>query len=68
MIGKDDGPSSNTEAVLDVLKAKGVHATFFINGDNFEHVDDETTRNKMNRIIEEVFFRTNSKFNQSLNH
>ncbi|XP_037028037.1 chitin deacetylase ARB_04768-like [Bradysia coprophila] len=49
----DDGPSSNTEAVLDVLKAKGVHATFFINGDNFESIDDQATRNKMKRIVEE---------------
>ncbi|KAG4075989.1 hypothetical protein HA402_003815 [Bradysia odoriphaga] len=49
----DDGPTSNTEAVLDVLKEKGVHATFFINGDNFENVDDQVTRNKMKRIVEE---------------
>lgn len=54
MMTTDDGPSSNTEAVLDVLKARGVHATFFINGNNFENVNDESTRNKMKRIIREV--------------
>lgn len=30
----DDGPSPNTEKVLNTLKEKGVHATFFILGSN----------------------------------
>ena len=30
----DDGPSTNTESVLDILKEKGVHATFFVLGDS----------------------------------
>lgn len=28
----DDGPSSNTEAILDILDSYGVKATFFVNG------------------------------------
>ena len=30
----DDGPTGNTESLLDGLKALGVHATFFMNGNN----------------------------------
>lgn len=30
----DDGPSKNTEAILEVLSKKGVNATFFVIGDN----------------------------------
>lgn len=28
----DDGPSSNTQEILDILKKHNVHATFFVNG------------------------------------
>ena len=30
----DDGPSKNTESILEILEEKGVHATFFVIGDN----------------------------------
>lgn len=33
----DDGPSEYTEKVLEVLKRFGVHATFFVIGENAEH-------------------------------
>lgn len=32
----DDGPSASTPAVLDVLRRKGVHATFFVVGERAE--------------------------------
>lgn len=51
---QDDGTSSNTETVLDVLKEKNVRATFFVNGINFENINDQSTHRKMRRIIEEV--------------
>ncbi|KAJ6642108.1 Facilitated trehalose transporter Tret1 [Pseudolycoriella hygida] len=49
----DDGTSSNTEAVLDVLKELRVHATFFVNGVNFENINDQATHDKMRRIVQE---------------
>jgi peptidoglycan/xylan/chitin deacetylase (PgdA/CDA1 family) len=36
----DDGPYIYTEHVLDLLKAGGHHATFFINGNNYASVYD----------------------------
>lgn len=50
----DDGTAPNTEAVLDILKEKEVHATFFINGDNFDSINDPQTHEKLRRIIREV--------------
>lgn len=45
----DDGPNTeNTNAVLDILKEKGIKATFFVVGKNVER-NPETTR----RIVEE---------------
>ena len=32
----DDGPSSNTNQILDILKEKGIKATFFVLGSNVE--------------------------------
>ncbi len=32
----DDGPSSNTSQILDILKEKGIKATFFVLGSNVE--------------------------------
>ncbi|MEG2811971.1 MAG: polysaccharide deacetylase family protein [Clostridium sp.] len=32
----DDGPSKNTEKILDILKKENVQATFFVNGNNSE--------------------------------
>lgn len=36
----DDGPGPLTESVLDVLAAHGVHATFFVVGDNVQKLPD----------------------------
>lgn len=45
----DDGPSEeNTEKVLDILKERGIHATFFLVGENVEK-NPEIAR----RIVEE---------------
>ncbi|MBI5200161.1 MAG: polysaccharide deacetylase family protein [Elusimicrobia bacterium] len=40
----DDGPSEYTAGVLDVLKARGVHATFFVCGENAERRPDLVRR------------------------
>jgi len=44
----EDGPSDNTEAILDVLKDKGVKATFFVTGK-----EDEASQALYKRIVEE---------------
>lgn len=44
----DDGPSSNTEEILDILKAYDVKATFFVVGKT-----DEASRKAYRRIVEE---------------
>lgn len=44
----DDGPSSNTAKILDILKEKGVKATFFVVGK-----EDEESKAMYRRIIEE---------------
>lgn len=44
----DDGPSSNTNAILDILKEYNAKATFFVNGKNSELFGDE-----YRRIVEE---------------
>lgn len=44
----DDGPSSNTGRVLDILKQNGVHGTFFVVGK-----DDEKSRQTLKRIVAE---------------
>lgn len=38
----DDGPSSNTTPILDILKEKGVHATFFVLGDSITKKSDSS--------------------------
>lgn len=43
----DDGPSSNTEAILDILDAYNVKATFFVLGK-----DDELSKERMQMIYE----------------
>ncbi len=40
----DDGPSSNTQPILDVLKEKGVKATFFVLGSNVEKAPETVKR------------------------
>jgi peptidoglycan/xylan/chitin deacetylase (PgdA/CDA1 family) len=51
----DDGPDvTNTPRVLDVLLAKNVKATFFINTDNWGTVDSDTNlKNIIKRIVNE---------------
>ena len=44
----DDGPSSNTDEILDILKAYDVKATFFVAGKT-----DEASRKAYRRIVEE---------------
>lgn len=44
----DDGPSSNTDEILDILKAYDVKATFFVVGKT-----DEASRKAYRRIVEE---------------
>ena len=44
----EDGPSENTAAILDVLKEKGVQATFFVTGQ-----DGEVAHELYKRIVEE---------------
>ncbi len=44
----DDGPSSNTNAILDVLDDYGVKATFFVTGK-----EDEESKAAYRRIVEE---------------
>ena len=44
----DDGPSDNTDKILDVLKKKGVKATFFVVGKT-----GEKAKNRYRRIVEE---------------
>ena len=44
----DDGPSSNTDEILDILKAYDVQATFFVVGKA-----DEASRRAYRRIVEE---------------
>lgn len=44
----DDGPSENTDRILDVLKEKGVKATFFVVGKT-----GEQARARYHRIVEE---------------
>ncbi len=36
----NDGPSGNTEAILDVLKEQSAHATFFVRGSNIKGHED----------------------------
>lgn len=38
----DDGPSTNTEPILDILKEKGVHATFFALGDSISKTSNSS--------------------------
>lgn len=45
----DDGPSENTETVLDVLKENDVHATFFLIGSSITEDEEDTVK----RIISE---------------
>ena len=46
----DDGPSRNTEAILDTLKEKGVKATFFVTAQQTDDVDADAV---LRRIVAE---------------
>ncbi|KAG0311942.1 hypothetical protein BGZ99_009824 [Dissophora globulifera] len=39
----DDGPYEYTSKLLDILKAKNVKATFFVNGNNYAKIEDFAT-------------------------
>mmetsp|Transcript_41102 Transcript_41102/g.124171 ORF Transcript_41102/g.124171 Transcript_41102/m.124171 type:complete len:325 (-) Transcript_41102:243-1217(-) len=51
----DDGPASYTEPILDVLKEKGVPATFFLIGSQFERFPESSEKYKelILRMLEE---------------
>lgn len=44
----DDGPSDNTDAILNILAQNDIKATFFVTGKT-----DEASRERMKRIVEE---------------
>jgi len=46
----DDGPSKRTEEILDILKEKGVNATFFVIGENLR---TEWQQDLLRRMIDE---------------
>lgn len=43
----DDGPSENTQKILDILEEKGVKATFFVVGSSIKEEDDEECLKRM---------------------
>jgi peptidoglycan/xylan/chitin deacetylase (PgdA/CDA1 family) len=55
----DDGPSGMTEAILDILKKEGIHATFFVLGNQAE---------KYPHIIKRIIREGHSLGNHSYNH
>jgi peptidoglycan/xylan/chitin deacetylase (PgdA/CDA1 family) len=62
----DDGPDdTNTPIVLDVLKQKGVKATFFINTDNFGTVDTSAT---LKAIIQRIVNEGHQLGNHTVHH
>ena len=56
---KDDGPHIYTQAILDLLQEKNVTATFFINGDNFMSIYNQTGQAIIKRAIAEVRLQIN---------
>ncbi|KAL2915253.1 hypothetical protein HK105_205118 [Polyrhizophydium stewartii] len=49
----DDGPSSYVPRLLDILKANGVKATFFINGRNFADLTQADSQDRLRRAFNE---------------
>nr|KAJ3421941.1 chitin deacetylase [Polyrhizophydium stewartii] len=49
----DDGPADNFPAVLDALKANGMRATFFVNGNNFADLTVEPYISYLKRAYNE---------------
>lgn len=56
----DDGPSKNTEKILDILKNEGVKATFFVNGH-----EDEFAKKMYKRIVDEGHTLANHTYSHS---
>ena len=62
----DDGPDTvNTPKVLDILKEKGVKATFFINTINFSNVDKEPAAQA---IIKRIVAEGHELANHTIHH
>ena len=59
----DDGPSPNTKYILDILKEKGVHATFFIKGDMLNNTSGQEY---LKRTINEGHAIGNHSYTHSL--
>ena len=49
----DDGPYTYTDKILDILRANGVKATFFVNGQNFGNINDPVNQARVRRAINE---------------
>lgn len=49
----DDGPYIYTAQVLDTLKSNNVHATFFVNGDNWANILNADDQALVHRMIAE---------------
>lgn len=47
----DDGPSRNTDDLLDVLAESGIHATFFVTGQNPDYFDRIARANEEGHLI-----------------
>lgn len=58
----DDGPSPNTEKVLDILKEKEVHGTFFVLGENLEKSDDSK------KLLQRCILEGNAIANHTYTH
>lgn len=56
----DDGPSKNTEKILDILKSENVKATFFVNGH-----EDEFAKKMYKRIVDEGHTIANHTYSHS---
>lgn len=56
----DDGPSKNTEKILNILKEENIKATFFVNGH-----DDDFARDMYKRIVEEGHAIANHTYSHS---
>ena len=49
----DDGPYIYTSQVLDVLRNNNVHATFFVNGDNWQNILTDASQGLIRRMNDE---------------
>ncbi|MPQ42617.1 polysaccharide deacetylase family protein [Clostridium tarantellae] len=60
----DDGPSTNTDKVLDILKKENVKATFFVLGERL--AEGEAAQNRLKRTISEGHAIANHSYTHSL--